>query len=249
VIDSFPVLRPTEADQNLRARFLEFQHLAKNDPARLASENAIIEEYLPMARRIGKAVAGRYRRSDLAEEITGLGLVLAVRDHDPRRGYLPGFLWARIKGLAKEILWSGMQSGVTKVLRDYGMMVRDAEEFLLQDFGRQPTELEVAQHLDVKVDVVRDVNQALLVSDTILTEDFELLLQDVVGMNVATHILADNDNVLVARFRQLAPFEQELLFLVYYDQFPITEVARLTGLSEADISTDAKSAVLKLTNG
>lgn len=249
VINAFPSLRPNELARLLRDRCLEFQHLPKADPVRRKMENDIIEECVPMARRIAKSVAGRYRRSDLAEDILGLGLVLAVRDHDPRRGYLPGFLWVRIKGVARGILWSGMQTGVTKALRNHGLMVREAEDFLLQDFGRHPTEAEIAQHLDVKVEVVREVNQALLASNTLLTDDFELLLQDVVGMSVATRLWAENDDVLVARFRQLSPSEQELLFLFYYDQFPPPEIARLTGLPEPDISTDIKWAVAKLTNG
>jgi DNA-directed RNA polymerase specialized sigma subunit len=249
MVSAFPSLRPNELARQLRDRCLEFQHLPKADPVRRRMENAIIEECMPMAQRIAKSVAGRYRRSDLAEDILGLGLVLAVRDHDPRRGYLPGFLWVRIKGVARRILWSGMQTGVTKALRNHGLMVREREEFLLQDFGRHPTEAEIAQHLDVKVEVVREVNQALLASDTLLTDDFELLLQDVVGMSVATRLWVDNDDVLVARFRRLSPSEQELLFLFYYDQFPPPEIARLTGLPEPTISTDIKWAVAKLTNG
>ncbi|MDI6097829.1 sigma-70 domain-containing protein [Actinoplanes sp. NEAU-A12] len=213
---------------------------------RRAMDNSIIEECVPMAQKIARAVSGRYRRPDLAEEIWGLGLVLAVRDHDPRRGYLPGYLKARIRGLARRIIWSRMQTGVNAALRDYGFAVRETDEFLLQEFGRSPTEFEIAQHLDVSVEVVREVAQALIASDALFTEHLDLLMQDVVDLSVASREWDDNDDVLVRRFRRLSREEQEVLYLFYFDQFPIEEIARVTDASEADVSNALKWALAQL---
>lgn len=246
VIAAFPQLRPDDCARQLREKFLKFQHLPKGDPARRAMENAIIEECVPMARKIASAVAWRYRRPELAEEIWGLGLVLAVRDHDPRRGFLPGYLKARIRGLARGIIWSRMQSGVSNVLRDYWLMVRESEEFLLQEFGRSPSEFEIAQHLDVPVEIVREVAQAFLASDALLTDHLDLLIQDVIDLSLAAGEWADSDDALVQRFRRLSEDERELLYLFYFDQFPMTEIARVTGSSEAEASANLKWALARL---
>ena len=246
VISAFSQLQPDERSRELREKFLKFQHLPKGGLTRKEMENAIIEECVPMAQGIASAVARRYRRPELAEEIWGLGLVLAVRDHDPRRGYLPGYLKARIRGLARGIIWSRMQTGVSAALRDYGFAVREADEFLLQEFSRSPTEFEIAQHLDVLVEVVREVAQALVASDALFTEHLDLLMQDVIDMSVASREWDDNDDALVRRFRRLSPGEREILYLFYFDQFPINEIARATDTSEADVSSELKWALARL---
>jgi DNA-directed RNA polymerase specialized sigma subunit len=246
IIAAFPQLRPDEHARDFRERFLKFQHLPKGDPARRAMENAIIEDGVPMAQCIARAVAWRYRRPELAEEIWGEGLVLAVRDHDPRRGFLPGYLKARIRGLARGIIWSRMQTGVSAVLRDYGLMVREAEESLLQDFGRSPTEAEIAQYLDVPTKVVGEVSQALRASDAVLTDNLELLLQDVTAMSIAARQWADSDDALVRQLRRLSAEEKELLYLFYFDELPMPEIARITCSPEADVSSGLKWALARL---
>ncbi|BCJ42668.1 hypothetical protein GCM10010168_05900 [Actinoplanes ianthinogenes] len=246
VIAAFSQLRPDERARELRDKFFEFQDLAKGDPSRKSMENAIIEECVPMAQRIASAVAWRYRRPELAEEIWGLGLVQAVRDHDPRRGFLPGYLKARIRGLARGAIWSRMQSGVGTALRDYGFAVREAEEFLLQDFGRSPSEFEVAQHLDVPVEVVREVAQAFVASDVLYTEHLDLLMQDVIDMSLASREREGGDSNLVRRLRRLSGVDQELLYLFYFDQFTISEIAEVTRSSEADVSSGLKWALARL---
>jgi len=248
VLAAFPQLRPDDYALGLRERFLSFQHLPKGDGTRRAMENDIIEECVPMAERIAHAVARRYRRPELAEEIWGLGLVLAVRDHDPRRGYLPGYLKARIRGVARGIIWSRMQTGVNTALRDYGFMVREAEEFLLREFNRNPSEFEIAQHLDVPVEVVREVTQAFVASDAIFTERLDLLMQDVIDMGLATQEWVDNDDPVVKRFRRLSAEEQEILYLFYFDKFPMAEIAALIGLSEAEVSVGLKQALARLSS-
>lgn len=207
MIAAFGQLRPDELEVELRERFLKFQHLPKGDPSRKHMEDAIIEDCVPIAKRIAAAIAWRYRKPELAEEIWGEGLVLAVRDHDPRRGYLPGYLKARIRGLARGILWSKMQTGVSTVLRDYGLAVREAEEFLLQELGHAPSEADIAHHLDIPSEKVRTVSQALLASDAVLTDNFEYLLGDAVAPGSA-HDLWGNDDVLVSRFRKLSEGER-----------------------------------------
>ncbi|MFI5494604.1 sigma-70 family RNA polymerase sigma factor [Actinoplanes sp. NPDC051859] len=246
IVAAFPQLRPDETMQEIRERFLEFQDLPKGDSKRITLENRIIEECVPMAQRIARAVAQRYRRPELAEEIWGLGLVLAVRDHDPRRGYLPGYLKARIRGVARGIIWSRLQTGVSVALRDYGFMVRETEEFLIQDFGRSPTEFEIAQHLGVPVEVVREVTQALVASDALFTEHLDLLMQDVIDLSLVVREWENNDDPLVRRFRKLAPEEQEVLYLFYFDKFPTAEIARVTGESEGEVSIRLKWALARL---
>ena len=208
-------------------------------------EDAIIEDCVPMAKRIATAVAWRYRNPELTEEIWGEGLVLAVRDHDPRRGYLPGYLKARIRGLARGILWSRMQTGVSTVLRDYGLAVREAEEFLLQELGRAPSEAEIAHHLDIPPEKVRTVSQALLASDAVLTDNFEYLFGDAVTPGSAPDSW-ENDDVLVSRFRQLSEGEKELLYLYYIDQIPTAEIAEITGLPEDVVCANRRWAVAQL---
>jgi DNA-directed RNA polymerase specialized sigma subunit len=246
VIDAFAQLRPDTQMAELREQFVKFQHLPTGDSVRKDMENAIIEDCVPMAQRIAYSVAWRLNRPELAEEIWGEGLVLAVRDHDPRRGYLPGYLKARIKGLARGILWSGMQSGVSTVLRDYGLMVREAEEFLLQDLGRSPREAEIAQYLDIPPEIVREVSQALLASHTALSDNLEFLLQDAVEISSGSQLWADTDDLLVGRFRKLPEDEKELLYLHYFDQISIREIAEITRLLEGEVSTKIRWAVARL---
>jgi len=243
VVDAFAQLRPDQEAAELRERFLKFQHLPKSDPTRKAMEDVIIEECVPMAKRIAQSVAWRLRHPELAEEVWGEGLVVAVRDHDPRRGYLPGYLRARIKGLARGILWSRMQSGVSAVLRDYGLMVREADEFLTKDFGRSPTEAEIAQYLDIAPAKVSEVTQATLAKHTAVSESLEFLLQHAVDVGFADEPWAATENALAARFRELPEQERELLFLHYHDRIPVPEIAETTGLTEEDVTARLRWAI------
>lgn len=243
VVAAFAQLRPDQEAAELRDRFLTFQHLPKGDPTRRAMEDAIIEECVPMAKRIARSVAYGLHHPELEEEIWGEGLVVAVRDHDPRRGYLPAYLRARIKGLARGILWSRMQSGVSTVLRDYGLMVREADEFLTKDFGRSPTEAEIAQYLDIAPAKVSEITQAVLARHAAVSENLDFLLQHAVDIGFANEPWAGTENMLARRFRDLPEEDAELLFLHYHDRIPVPEIAEITGATEDDVAARLRWAI------
>ncbi|MDG4827501.1 sigma-70 domain-containing protein [Asanoa sp. WMMD1127] len=202
-----------------------------------------------MAQGIAHSVAWRLRRPELADEIWGEGLMLAVRDHDPRRGFLPGYLKARIRGLARSIIWGRMQSGVGTVLSEYGPMVRDAEEFLLQEFGRTPSEAEVAQYLDIPTATVNEVSRALHASQAAVSDNLEFLLHHAIDISSLDDMLVDDDRVLVSILRQLGEEVRELLYLHYLDKRPTRDIAQATGMAESDVIFKMRWAVSCLRSG
>ncbi|SNT38852.1 DNA-directed RNA polymerase specialized sigma subunit [Asanoa hainanensis] len=240
VTQAFWQLRPDALEAELRERFLTFQHLPFGDSTRKAMEDSIIVDCAPMAENIAKSVAWRFRRPELAEEIWGEGLVLAARNHDPRRGFFPGYLRARIRGLARGIIWGKMQTGVGNVLREYGPMVREAEDFLLQEFGRGPTEAEIAHYLDIPESTVGEVSRALIASQAAVSENLEFLLHHAVDVGSASELRSGKDSELVDR---LGAEIKELLLLHYEDQLPTCEVATITGMTEDDVIAKVKWAV------
>jgi hypothetical protein len=88
----------------------------------------------------------------------------------------------------------------------------------------------------VSAEVVREVSQALMASDVMLTDNPELLMSEVAELSVASRLRAESDDALVARVRRLTDAEMGLLDLYYFDRLSISEIACVTGSTEAGIS-------------
>jgi DNA-directed RNA polymerase specialized sigma24 family protein len=83
-------------------------------------------------------------------------------------------------------------------------------------------------------------------SDALFTEHLDLLMQDVIDMSLATREWDDDGSALVKRFRRLPSEEQKVLYLSYFDEFPMGEIARVTGAGEDEVSSLLKSALAEL---
>ncbi|MEU4427466.1 helix-turn-helix domain-containing protein [Actinoplanes sp. NPDC024001] len=237
VVAAFPLLRPTAEDLDIQHRLREMRIFDVGDPARRDLEESLARDMAETAQRIARQQAWRIGRPDFADDVWGEGLALAIRFHDPDRGYFRAHLRARIRGLLWDLVRGSRQTGVTAVLAGHGPAVRRAESALIQQLSRFPTEREVAGHLGLPVHAVAEVHRAVAAAHPANLDDLDFLPREAApGAYHGVH----------RRLRDLPGLTRELLYLHYHDGLAVPAVAVAASLPEQTVEEHLRSGVAAL---
>lgn len=185
-----------------------------------------------------------------------VGLVQAVDRYDPSRGVpFAAFAVARIRGQVLDAL-----RHLDLVPRSVRRRAREIEEAIRQlqgKLGRNPTDEEVADHLGISVEAVRDNLQhaaCMLVSlDGPLLRDnkeslpFGELLEDEETITPIEHLEElDMRERLRDALKGLTQRERLVLSLYHEQELTMKEVGQVLGVSESRISQIYSKAILTL---
>jgi RNA polymerase sigma-B factor len=122
----------------------------------------IVRRYLPLAQRLASRYRNPHEPQEDLEQVAGLALLGAVHRFDPERG-LPfaAFAVPTILGeLKKHFRDTGWALHVPRAAAERAQRVQRAGEQLSERLGRSPTVAELAEHLELELELVVEALEA-----------------------------------------------------------------------------------------
>jgi RNA polymerase sigma-B factor len=190
----------------------------------------------------------RYRGShEPAEDLMQVGyvgLMMAISRFDPAVGgnlaaYAQACISGEIKRYFRDKCWP---VHVKRSAQDLVLEVRKATSQLTHDLGRAPTQAEIARHLDVSADDLRDAQRAELASRP---SSLDAPLAGPSGQATLADVLGEEDRRLehvlgmqavAAHWGELAPREQTILRMRFAGDMTQGQIGQQLGISQMHVS-------------
>jgi len=221
--------------------------------------HSLILKHLPQVRLLARKIHGRLPESVSMDDLvsTGVvGLIAAIDRFDPSRHVqLGAYAEHKIKGGMLDSLrrldWAPRKQ--RKRAKDVQAAIAAAEQRL----HRAPTEQEIADELNISVDLYRQwqvhasgLNLGSLESQEAADSDkrrlFGFLCGDPSELPSAVFERSELQRALAAAIAGLPEIHQKVLSLYYRDELKPREISKITGLHESRISRIRSRAILQL---
>ncbi|CAG19350.1 RNA polymerase sigma factor FliA [Photobacterium profundum] len=219
------------------------------------SPQAFIERYSSLVKRIAYHLMGRLPPSVQVEDLIQsgmIGLLEAQQNYDPTKGAsFETFAGIRIRGAMLDDIRRG--DWVPRSVYKNNRRITEAMAQLENKLGRDPTDTEIAEHLEMTLDqyhqALNDVNCGRLVGmddlgvseDAVTTEasrEENLPFQGVVD---------DNFRQSLADAIKTLPEREALVLSLYYDEeLNLKEIGVVVGVSESRICQIHSQAMQRL---
>lgn len=186
-------------------------------------------------------------RPDLTEDLMQVGyvgLMKAISNFDPAIGgslaaYAHPSITGEIKKHFRDKIWP---VHVGRHAQELMLEVRSASGQLAQDLGRVPTEPDLARHLGVSGDALREARRAELalrpgsLDAPVGGEPGSLSLADLLGAEDPRMEPMLGMRAVAAHWNELPLRERKILVMCFYDDMTQAEIAQRLGLSQMHIS-------------
>jgi RNA polymerase sigma-B factor len=229
-------------DDSALLRIVRSQPLAS--PRRAAACELLVTRH----RNLVRACVHRYKHSpEPAEDLMQVGyvgLLKAINNYDPGLGgslaaYAQPCISGEIKRHFRDKRW---QVHVERSMQELVLRVRDATRTLTQELGHQPADNEVAAHLGITQDDLREARRADLVF-TPASLDAPLAgrpdaatLADVLGEDDPDVEHTLDMHAVAAHWGELPRREQKILLLRFYGDMTQAEIGAQLGISQMHVS-------------
>jgi RNA polymerase sigma factor for flagellar operon FliA len=220
--------------------------------------SVLMEKQLPLVysvlERISITLPPHVAIEDLLQS-AALGLYHALTRFDPQRGYkFSSFAYPRIRGAILDEL--RQMDYLSRSTRSQLRKVETAIREWTQEHGETPDEEEIAESLGMRAEYISTLiarSQPWLSLDSVMMsgDGGEMTLKDVLA---DSSIIAPDEETerndmwreLREAFLLLTAREQKVLYLYYYEELRLSEIAQLYELTEARICQIHALAVAKL---
>ncbi|WP_037316977.1 SigB/SigF/SigG family RNA polymerase sigma factor [Amycolatopsis orientalis] len=238
--------RPRRSDDysHCRPLFAELSALPAGHPERRRLRERLILELLPIAEHIAVRFSGRGQPREDLVQVARVGLMKAVDRFDPAQGgdflaYAVPTVMGEVRRFFRDTGWAvhvprGMQELRTRLSR--------GTTELTQVLGRAPTPRELAGHLDLDVDTVRE---GLLAANSYQTSSLDrpvndgegsLPLSDVVGELDDRFELIEDRHTVVPLLKRLPERERAIVTMRFFDGLTQSQIAERIGISQMHVS-------------
>ena len=254
--------------KSLNSSHIESNELDSRDVHKLLTEynkkkdkairDKIVQSSISLVKRIAYGLARRSTDPvDDLIQVGSIGLVKAIEQFDPNAG-------AKFHTYATHLI----TGEIRHYLRDKTSMIRAPRELqelsfrisrlvqdLIHELGREPTDAEVAQVLQIAPDKISeafevDRRRTLISLDQTLTTDGtseQLLLDTLEDSSHQLKFGSDEDNIMLqAAIKQLKENLRQVVEMTYYKDLSQTEVARRLGISQMQVSRRLRAATAEL---
>jgi RNA polymerase sigma-B factor len=220
-----------------RERFAEY---ARTADRRLRDE--LILEYGDLARSLARRYRGRGESSDDLEQVAMLGLVKAIDRFDPEREIaFPNFAVPTIQGELKRHFRSQWMVRVPRSIQERVIDLGRCIDELTNAHGRSPTIAELARAMGESEEALLEAMEARLAYSAVALNPPD---QDGHGDGAAAalgredvRLGAVEQGLLVeALITRLAPREQVIIRLRFFDELTQSEIAARIGISQMQVS-------------
>ena len=218
-----------------------------------AEEKELVLSYLPLVEQIAYRLYRHLPRSVDVRDLIGYG-VLAVVEALPKldKNKNPtAYLKLRIKGAMYDYLRS--IDFASRNIRSKEKAIKHALEKLSMEKGGEVSDEELAQFLGEDPEKLKEDLQAISFSYLMSLEEiffegrsYEELFESKEESPEEIVIKKDLREKLLKAIEKLEKREKLVLQLLYYEELPLKEVAKLLGISMARVSQIKSSAIEKL---
>jgi RNA polymerase sigma-B factor len=173
-----------------------------------------------------------------------VGLMKAISRFDPAAGtnlaaYAQACISGEIKRHFRDKCWP---VHVNRSVQDLVLKARKATSQLTQDLGRAPTQSEMARHLGVSGEDLRDAQRAEIASRPF---SLDALLAGQAGPDTLADVLGEEDRgvehmlvmrAVAAHWGELPPREQKILLMRFHQDMTQAQIGQRLGISQMHVS-------------
>jgi len=218
--------------------------LPRDSALRAAACEIIVDRYQKLVRACVRQYRGSPEPTEDLMQVGFVGLLKAINNYDPEVGdslsaYAQPCISGEIKRHFRDKRW---QIHVRRTAQELLLALRKASEDLTQQFGRTPTEAELAHRLGVSQDDMQEARQADLVFSTysldapLSDRDDPALLADVLGDDDPGLAHTIDMEAVNAHWEELPEREQRILVMRFYGNLTQTEIGERLGISQMHVS-------------
>jgi RNA polymerase sigma-B factor len=205
----------------------------------------LVRRFVPLAR----SLARRYGRSsepfeDLLQ-VASLGLLKAIDRYDATLGHpFQSYAVPTILGeMRRYFRDSGWAIHVPRGAQERALRVRDAQERIANETGRQPTVNQLAEYLEIDTEDVIDALQAIRAYETISLDaprgggdDDVVPYGDTIGHEDERYELVELGATVRGALQHLPARDRLVLQLRFVEDLTQTEIAERVGISQMQVS-------------
>jgi RNA polymerase sigma factor for flagellar operon FliA len=230
----------------------------KKNPGSTELRNRLMERYLPLVKYNGERIWARLPDGVELDDLISagvFGLMDAIDAFDMERGVkFETYCVPRIRGAMLDELRT--MDWVPRLVRSKASKLAEATKQLELRLGRTPTDLELAEHLQISIQelekMMSDANAVNLISlnkkwyETDSYKDVREvdILEDKRGED-PTHRIKKNDLMRLVT-KGLNRNERLIIILYYYEELTMKEIGATLDLSESRVSQMHSSIVQRL---
>lgn len=215
------------------------------------AENIMVEENMGLVYSIVRRFANRgYDLEDLSQ-IGAIGLIKAVKKFNPEfKVQFSTYAVPMITGEIKRFLRDDGAIKISRTLKENAMKGWRTEEALRRRLNRQPTIKEIAKECGIDAESLVAAFEAATPPESIYESiydngDKEINLLDTIdGGGIEEGII--NKVMIDDILNRLKPREKEILLLRYFRGKTQSEIARIIGVSQVQISRIEKRAIERI---
>ena len=219
------------------------------------ARDTIVNENMGLVWSVVRRFLGRgYEAEDLFQ-IGCIGLIKAIDKFDNNyEVQFSTYAVPMIMGEIKRFLRDDGMIKVSRSLKENGWKIKQMSDKLSQQYGRDATLNEIAEALELSVEEVvmaldANIEVESLYKSVYQSDGNELYLVDkVADKNENTYNEIVNHVLIEDMLKQLDEVQKKLINLRYYQDKTQTEVAKILGISQVQVSRMEKKLLLKMRN-
>ncbi|MEV0646697.1 SigB/SigF/SigG family RNA polymerase sigma factor [Phytomonospora sp. NPDC050363] len=230
-------------DDGVRRSLDELAALPSGDPKRIPLRNEIVSKTLPLADRLARRFAHRGEPLEDLTQVARVGLLKSVEGFDPERG--SGFIGYAVPTILGELKRhfrdKGWSMRVPRRLQEAMVNVNSSIDPLSQQLGRTPTVDDLAEHLGLDAETVRDGMgcahaYAAMSLHTPTEHDGGREIIDMVGNEDPALEAAEARVAVEPLLAKLPDRERNILKMRFFDGMTQSQIASKVHLSQMHVS-------------
>jgi RNA polymerase sigma factor for flagellar operon FliA len=208
--------------------------------------NLLVEQYMPLVHGVADRVSSRLPkfidRDDLASAGV-FGLLKAIENFDPQRGtQFETYCRLRVKGSMLDELRS--QDWIPREARNREARLLNAFSKLKDGLGRQPSDMEIAESLDITIEELRETILHVTISNIIPLNVTDTEQYSGSGLDLSDRLplfehepseIVHRNEIVELIYNNLSQVEKMIIMFYYHEGLTMKEIGEVLQISESRV--------------